>query len=93
MRRRSEAKPLPSIIIILITVCDSVYLDALDGLAHGAAVVCLVPAGSVADHADGLVVHRAEELEPLLVQGAHLPRRDGQLAARFPLLGPALLHT
>lgn len=51
-----------------------------------------MPAGGVADHADGLIIHNAEELEPLLVQGAHLPWRDDQIAARLPLLKLSLLH-
>lgn len=66
------------------------YLHVHDGLADGAAVVLLVPLRGVADHADGLAVHHAEQLEPLLVNGAHLPGEDVQLLPRLQLL--AVLH-
>lgn len=66
------------------------YLHVHDGLADGAAVVLLVPLRGVANHADGLTVHHAEQLEPLLVNWAHLPGEDVQLLPRLQLL--AVLH-
>lgn len=51
-----------------------------------------MPAGGVTDYADGLIVHYAEEFQPLLVQGAHLPWWDNQIAARLSLLDLSLLQ-
>lgn len=67
------------------------HLHVHQGLADGAAVVLLVPPGGVTNHADRLLVLRAEELEPLPVERTHLPRLSARLL-RPQLRAVALLQ-